>query len=302
MNDRSRSALASAVRSFLEGARCLLLLRLEDIDIGVGGGEAGLRVLHCGDGLVAVHLRLLQRLLAGEVALRQRLLPVELELLLGRCGLDRDELRLGLIDRGLLGHDLAADAIDGRLLGRDLVARRGDRELEVAVVDGGDHVAFVDAGVVLDRDARDVAGNLGGERGVVGAHIGVIGRLDEATDRPVAVAEISGRPDRDEQRHGDREARAGQAGSTSCGLARAAAASATGAGKRRAGRSAGTWDGSVRFSSVSPDVAGSALATVMISPAGRLTAELMETLEKPPSCSHSTYMVISQVSAGLKWS
>ena len=96
---------------------------------------------------------------------------------------------LGLLDGCFLGGDLMCDAGDGRLLGRDFAARGVDGEPVVAVVDRGDHVAGMDVGVVGDRDAGDIAGDFGGERRVVGLHIGVVGRDREAPDRHVVVAE-----------------------------------------------------------------------------------------------------------------
>ena len=128
------------------------------------------------DGLVAIGLRLLQRLLAGEFLRRQRLLSIEFQLHALGGGLRRNHLRLRLVDAGVLRHDLPADTVDGRLLGGDLFPRRVGGELVVAVVDGGDHVAGTDGRIVLDRDAGDIAGDLRRQRRVVGAHIGVVGR------------------------------------------------------------------------------------------------------------------------------
>jgi hypothetical protein len=45
------------------------------------------------------------------------------------------------------------------LLGGDLFPCRVGGEFVVAVVNGGDHVAGVDGGIVLDRDAGDIAGD-----------------------------------------------------------------------------------------------------------------------------------------------
>ena len=59
----------------------------------------------------------------------------------------------------------------------------------VAIVDGGDHVTGANVAVVVDRYARQVAGNFCGQRGVVRLHIGVVGRDREAADRPPVVAE-----------------------------------------------------------------------------------------------------------------
>ena len=101
-------------------------------------------------------------------------------------------MRLGLLGRAFLRRDLAADAVDGGLLGRDLAARGIDRDAIVAVVDPEDHVAGAHHGVVAGKDRRDVAGHPRAERGVVGAHIGVVGRDVEAADQNVVHAVAGG--------------------------------------------------------------------------------------------------------------
>jgi len=80
-------------------------------------------------------------------------------------------------------------------LGGDFRARGVDGELVVAVVDGGDHVAGMDVGVVGDGNAGDITGDLGGQRRVVGLHIGVIGRDGEAPNRRIIVAVPAGDAD-----------------------------------------------------------------------------------------------------------
>ena len=150
----------------------------------------GLRALHAGDRLVAVGLRLFQqsggskRRCAASSFWRSSSSSMRVGRRLGG-----NELRPGLLDRSFLGRDLMADARDGRFLGRDFVARRIDGEPIVAVIDGGDHVAGVDVGVVGDRDVGEIAGHLGGQRRVIGLHIGVIGRDREPADRHTVVAE-----------------------------------------------------------------------------------------------------------------
>ena len=97
------------------------------------------------------------------------------------CRLRGDELRLRLLDQRLLRGDLAADAVDGRLLGRDLVARGVDRQPVVAVVDARRSTSPAWTKLLSATvDRRDIAGDLGGERGGVGAHIGVVGGDHEA--------------------------------------------------------------------------------------------------------------------------
>ena len=51
----------------VERARGFLLLRLQHVDIGVGSVDGGSGALHGGERLIAVGLRLLQLLLAGEL-------------------------------------------------------------------------------------------------------------------------------------------------------------------------------------------------------------------------------------------
>ena len=53
-------------------------------------------------------------------------------------------MRPGLIDRGLLGGDLAGEPLDGRPLGRRLVAGRISGEPVVSVIDPGNNVASAD--------------------------------------------------------------------------------------------------------------------------------------------------------------
>ena len=92
--------------------------------MALGRVDRRLRAVDRGVGLVAIGLRLLQGLLAGEFLRGKRLLAIEFELHPLGGGLCRNHLRLGLIDIGVLRHDLPADAVDGRLLGGDLFPRR----------------------------------------------------------------------------------------------------------------------------------------------------------------------------------
>jgi hypothetical protein len=100
-------------------------------------------------------------------------------------------LRPSLLDGRFLGGDLVRHARDGRFLRRDLLARGIDRQPIVAVVDRGDHVTRMHVGIVGDRHVRDIAGDLGGQRRVVGLHISVVGGDQETADRQIAVAEPS---------------------------------------------------------------------------------------------------------------
>ena len=165
--------------------------------------ERSLCALHAGDRLVAVRLRQLERLPAGELLGRQFLLALQFGLGARLDGLRRSELRLGLRDRGLLRFDLLADARDCRLLGGELVARGVGRQPVITVVDAGDHVAGMNIGVVGDADRRNVAGNLGRQRRRVGMHISVVGGDDEPAGCEPVVAVPAAGGEHDGRRHPD---------------------------------------------------------------------------------------------------
>ena len=177
---------------FGERARRLLLLRLQHTDLRLRAVDRGCRVGHRRHGLVAIGDRLLKRLPAGELLAGQRLLAVVFGLHAHLRGLRRDKLRLGLLDRRLLRHDLLLEPLHRGLLRVDLVAGGIDRQPIVAVIDAGDHVAGAHLGVVVDREVGDIAGHLGAKRRVVGPHIGVVGRHHEAADGDVVETEPPG--------------------------------------------------------------------------------------------------------------
>ena len=153
------------------------------------------RRLRAGD----ARLRLLRVLHAagagcGEIGVALVLLRGE-----GHRGLVDIDGRLGGVDHGLLNVEL-------RLLARDRRLRRGDiglglveRDLEVAVVDPGQHLAGLHMLVIADQDPIEVAGNLRRDGGVVGLHIGVIGGDQKVPDGPVILA-IPGRAGQHGQR------------------------------------------------------------------------------------------------------
>ena len=122
VNERSRSALASAVFNSFSVRAASSCCALSTSTFASAASIAACAPCTAA-AVCAVGLRGLERLLAGVVARRERLLALELELGARGGRLRGGELRLGLLDRGLLRLDLLADAIDGRLLGRDLVAR-----------------------------------------------------------------------------------------------------------------------------------------------------------------------------------
>src|SRR5262249_14703186 len=113
--------------------------------------------VHGGDGLIAVLLRLLERLLACELAGSEFVLTLELEL---RAPLARDgriKLRLSLINGRFLRGDLLFDAVDGCLLGGGIVFGSLHRELIVAVVDSRDHLTLANVRIVIELYRRHVA-------------------------------------------------------------------------------------------------------------------------------------------------
>ena len=94
--------------------------------------------LHGRDGLVVVGLLPAPGPVAVDLARRQILLALELELGPRRAGLGGGQLGLGLIDGGGLRGGLPAQPVDGGLLHGDLVAGVLHREAVVAVIDARD--------------------------------------------------------------------------------------------------------------------------------------------------------------------
>ena len=156
MKLRSRSALAKCGLILLQRAGGFLLLRLQHLDAGDGRRHPCLARLHGGDGLIVVGLRLLQRGPAVDLPCCQFLLAFQFEVGAGGTRPGGGELRLGLVDRGLLGDDLPAETVNGGLLDGDLVARGLDGEAIIAIIDAHDDIAGRDVGVVLHRDLGDI--------------------------------------------------------------------------------------------------------------------------------------------------
>ena len=117
--------------------------------------------------------------------------------------------------RGLVDIDGGLRGVDHRLLDLELGLLAGDRgpgrrhirpglverDPEVAVVDPGQHLAGCDALIVLDQHLLQIAGDLWRDGGVVGLHIGVVGRHQILADGPVVPAIPGGA-----RQHGDRRA------------------------------------------------------------------------------------------------
>ena len=130
-------------------------------------------------------LRILHAAIAGrgEIGVALVLLPGESL----RCHVDIHR-RLGRSDHGLLNVKLRALAPDGGLRRGDIGLGLIKRDLEVAVVDSRQHLAGLHVLVIADENLIEVAGDFRGNRGVVGLHIGVIGRDQKATHRPIIPA------------------------------------------------------------------------------------------------------------------
>src|SRR5665213_1412571 len=171
------------------------LLRFGDLDIVARRVIGGLRGLHRRDALVASGLGLLEGGVGGKTLVAQRLLPVVIEVGPLQSGIRRCEVRARLFDRAYLGGDLPADAIDGGFLRGDPGPRGIHRDPIIAVVDPEHHVAGAHQSVVAGKDRRDMSGYPGAQRGVVGAHIGVIGGNVEPADQEI-LGSIAGRGER----------------------------------------------------------------------------------------------------------
>jgi len=61
-------------------------------------------------------------------------------------------------------------------------------DLEIAVVDAGQHLAGLHALVIADQHVDEITRDFRCNRRVVGLHIGVIGRDQEASDGPIVPA------------------------------------------------------------------------------------------------------------------
>jgi len=147
----------------------------------------------------------------------QHFLPVELELHARGHGFGGNELRLRLLDGGLLGGDLMADPADRCLLGRDLVARRIDREPVVAVVDRGDDIAGADPRIVGDANVAEIARYFRGQCRVVGLDVGVVGRNREPADREPVIAVPAGAAENGRQQDKGGEAASAGYARLACG-------------------------------------------------------------------------------------
>ena len=97
------------------------------------------------------------------------------------CGLRRVDYRLLDVELGLF----AGDRGPGR---RHIRPRLVERDLEVPVVDPRQHLAGRDALIVLDQHLKQIAGDFWRDGGVVGLHIGVVGRHQILADSPIIPA------------------------------------------------------------------------------------------------------------------
>ena len=166
----------------------LRLLRLGDLDTVARGIIGRLRRLQRRHALIARGFGGLIGRMRSKSLGAQRLLAIVIEPGPFQAGFRRNNLRLRLLDRAFLRGDLAADTLDGGPLGGDLGARGIDRDTIVAVVDPINHLAGVHQRVVAGQDRRDVTGYSRAQRGVVGAHIGVVGRDIKPSDQKIMHA------------------------------------------------------------------------------------------------------------------
>ena len=155
---------------------------------GEVGGVARDRGLRAGD----ARLRLLGVLHAAIAGRGQ--IGVALVLLGGesRGGLIDLDGRLGGVDHRLLNVELGLLAGDRGAGGGDVGLGLVERDREVALVDPRQHLAGLDLLIVADQHLMQVARDLRRDGGVVGLHIGVVGRDQILADGPVVPA-IPGR-------------------------------------------------------------------------------------------------------------
>ncbi|MNV04573.1 hypothetical protein D3C71_948730 [compost metagenome] len=85
-------------------------------------------------------------------------------------------MRFGLPDQRMLELDLCVDMGQARLGGADIGLGLRKFGAVVAVIDSKQHITGTHGLVVPDLDRRDIAGDLGGQRGDVPADIRVVGR------------------------------------------------------------------------------------------------------------------------------
>ena len=97
-------------------------------------------------------------------------------------------LRLTGGDLRVLRGDLRVDALDAGFRPRHLPLGLGEGVAIIALVDLGDHVAFVDMLVVGDRNRGDVARHFGGDRELARRDERVVGRLEMRAIVPVKVS------------------------------------------------------------------------------------------------------------------
>ncbi|HEY1506701.1 MAG TPA: hypothetical protein VGF92_20525 [Stellaceae bacterium] len=108
---------------------------------------------------------------------------------------------LGLGDDRILQLAMRVEIGERRLLSLDRGLGLGKSGALVAVVKAQQQVAGVDGLIVGNRDLGDDTRDFGSDDGDVAADIGIVGALDEASDRPPFVA-VPGRSGRQQKREG----------------------------------------------------------------------------------------------------
>ena len=101
------------------------------------------------------------------------------------CGLGH--LRLVRADLCVLSGDLRVNVADAGFPAAHLSLRLRERHSVWALVDLGDHVAFVDVFVVGDRNRGDVAADLGRDRELPRRDERIVGRFEMRGVIPVEV-------------------------------------------------------------------------------------------------------------------
>ena len=141
-----------------------------------------------GGSFFVVGVGLFETLQRGEAHRAQRSIAIEVVLGTRRLGRGGGDFGRGLLDHGGLQPPRGFAVAERRLLGGDIGVRPRQLGAIVAIVELHQEVAGLDLLVVGDRDAVDEARHLRGDGGDVAADVGVVGRFDEAPDRPPHLA------------------------------------------------------------------------------------------------------------------
>jgi len=172
----------------LQARNGAVALRLQRIDLPLRQFERRLRAVQ--RGLLLLQLRgvILGVLNGARDCLCQVLIPRRLLLCKHQGRLCLVHLCLVGADLGLLHSQLCIDVLNIGPCGGHLRPGLGEGGAVGAIVDAGDHISGIDMLVVGDRDRRDVARYLGGDRKLARRDVGVVGVLKMTGVIPVEVA------------------------------------------------------------------------------------------------------------------